>query len=62
VTQSRPLIHSQTHQAQNTAEHEEATHRQALKIGDTGSDMVLYILETELYKKLQENVCNMEVM
>jgi hypothetical protein len=57
ATQSGPPTHNQSHQAQHTAKHEEVKHRQAWKKrGGTRSDMVLHVLQTALYRKLQENV------
>jgi len=52
---SGPLIHSQSHQAQNTVEHTEIKQRRAWTKEEI-SDMVLYVLQTAFYRKLQENV------
>ena len=51
ATQSGPLTHSQSHQGQNTVEHTEVKQR-----GIKRRDMVLYVLQTAFYRKLQESV------
>jgi len=55
ATEIGPLIHSQSHQAQNTVEHTEVKQRRAWTKEEI-SDMVLYVLQTAFYGKLQENV------
>jgi hypothetical protein len=56
ATQSGPLTHSQSHQAQNAAEHTEVKLRRAWARGNKRRGMVLYVLQTTFYRKLQENV------
>jgi hypothetical protein len=43
ATQSGPLTHSQSHQAQHTAEHEEVKHRQAWKKEEIGEVIWCYM-------------------
>jgi hypothetical protein len=52
---SGPLTHSQSHQAQNTAEHTVVKQRKACTKEEI-SDMVLYVLQTALYRTLQDIV------
>ena len=56
ATQSGPLTRSQSHQAQNTVEHRGKTKKGLDKRGNKRSDMVLYVLQTAFYRKLQESV------
>ena len=57
ATQSRPLTHSQSHQAHNAAEHTEIKKKKGLdKRGNKRSGLVLNLLQTAFYRKLQENV------
>jgi len=55
ATQSGPLVNSQSHQVQNTVEHTKVKQRRAWTKEEI-SDMVLYVLQTAFYRKLQENV------
>jgi hypothetical protein len=58
ATQSRPLTHSQSHQAQHTAEHKEVKHRQAWTKEEIREMIWCYVYcrqhFTENYKKLYE--------
>ena len=56
TTRSGSLTHSQSHEAQNTVEHRGKTKYGLDKRGNKRSDMVLYVLQTAFYRKLQENV------
>jgi hypothetical protein len=56
ATQSGSFTHRQSHQAQNTAEHRDKIKTGLDKRGNKRSDMVLYVLQTALYRRLQEIV------
>ena len=60
ATQSRPLTHIQSHQAQNAVEHTEVKQRRTWTREEIREViwcyMYWYVLQTAFYRKLQENV------